>query len=174
MLVTERQVLKDDILKWIGEAGGNRSALIPTLEAVQKKYNHISEYAMQEIADALGIHPVEVYGVITFYAFLDDTYRGKFLIRLCRTISCDMAGKDAVARQLETDLGIKFGESTPDGVFSLEWASCLGMCDQGPALLVNDRVFTRVSPDQVHDIIKSCRRVFGPLAAQPAKQEVHA
>ena len=60
-----------------------------------------------------------------------------------------MAGKDRVARQLENDLGIGFGETTADGKFSLEWANCLGMCDQGPALLVNDDVYTRVTPEQV-------------------------
>jgi [NiFe] hydrogenase diaphorase moiety large subunit len=91
-------------------------------------------------------------------------------VRLCQTISCDLAGKARVARQLENELGIAFGETTPDGRFSLEWASCLGMCDQGPALLVNDRVYTRVTPDQVHQIIEDCRKVFGAHAAQP----VHA
>ncbi len=55
-----------------------------------------------------------------------------------------------MARQLENDLGIAFGETTPDGRFSLEWANCLGMCDQGPALLVNDHVYTQVTPEQVH------------------------
>ena len=73
-----------------------------------------------------------------------------------------------MARQLENELGIRFGETTPDGRFSLEWASCLGMCDQGPALLVNDRVYTRVSPEQVHRIIDDCRKVFGAHAAQAA------
>jgi NADH:ubiquinone oxidoreductase subunit E len=65
-------------------------------------------------------------------------------------------------------LGIRFGEITPDGRFSLEWASCLGMCDQGPALLVNDRVYTRVSAEQVHRIIDDCRKVLGAHAAQAA------
>ena len=65
------------------------------------------------------------------------------MIRLCRTITCDMAGKEHVARQLENDLGIDFGETTPDGKFSLGWANCLGMCDQGPALLVNDDLHPR-------------------------------
>jgi NADH:ubiquinone oxidoreductase subunit E len=122
------------------------------------------------VADELGIHPAEVYGVVSFYAFLHHQPRGRFQVRLCQTISCDLAGKARVARQLENELGIRFGETTADGRFSLEWASCLGMCDQGPALLVNDRVYTRVSPEQVHRIIDDCRKVFGAHAAQP----VHA
>jgi len=71
-----------------------------------------------------------------------------------------MMGRDQVARQLENELGIHFGESTPDGRFSLAWANCLGMCDQGPALLVNEYVFTKVTPDKVHDIIADFRKMM--------------
>jgi NADH:ubiquinone oxidoreductase subunit E len=83
-----------------------------------------------------------------------------------------MAGKDSVARQLENDLGVGFGETTADGRFTLEWANCLGMCDQGPALLVNEQVYTRVTPDMVHEIIETCRKTFGVYAME--KEEVVA
>ena len=125
---------------------------------------------MQVIADLLDIHPVEVYSVVSFYAFLGSEPPGQFVIRLCRTISCDMQGKDRVARQLENDLGIDFGETTADGNFTLEWANCMGMCDQGPALLVNDRVYTQVTPEKVHEILEECRRAFG-LSAPEHKEE---
>ena len=164
MLVTERLRLHDDIVASVERHGGGRSALIPVLQEIQKRYSEISEYAMQEVADHLGIHPVEVYSVVSFYSFLETKSRGRFVIRLCRTISCDMAAKDRVARQLENDLGIAFGETTRDGKFSLEWANCLGMCDRGPALLINDQVFTSVTPETVHDLIVVCKRSFGPLA----------
>jgi [NiFe] hydrogenase diaphorase moiety large subunit len=80
-----------------------------------------------------------------------------------------MAGKSRVARQLENELGIAFGETTSDGHFTLEYANCLGLCDQGPALLVNDTAFTNVTPEKVHDIISGCRRAFSVYA-----QEGHA
>ena len=168
MLQTEQQRLKEDIGRWVERYGARRSSLIPVLQEVQAKYTQISEYAMQEVADHLGIHPVEVYSVVTFYSFLGEAQHGKFVIRLCRTVSCDMAGKRRVARQLENDLGIRFGETTKDGKFTLDWANCIGMCDQGPALLVNDVVYTRVSPESVHQIIEDCRKVFGAHAAQAA------
>jgi NADH:ubiquinone oxidoreductase subunit E len=164
MLVTDRQRLREDIGAWVERYGGSRSSLIPVLQEVQSKYSEISEYAMQEVADQLDIHPVEVYSVVTFYSFLSAAPRGKFVIRLCRTISCDMKDKDRVARQLETDLGIAFGQTTKDGKFSLEWANCLGLCDHGPAMLVNDMVYTSMTPEKVHEILDTCRRVFGPLA----------
>ena len=164
MLVTERERLKDDIATWTGALGKDRTALIPILQEVQRKHGHISDFAMQVVADQLDIHPVEVFSVVSFYSSLNFEPLGRYVIRLCQTISCDMAGKDAVATQLENDLGIEFGETTPDGKFTLEWANCLGMCDQGPALLVNDRVYTKVTPDKVHDILEACRKTFGVYA----------
>ena len=171
MLLSEQDQLKGEIEAWAGRYGHQRSALIPILQEIQRKYCHVSEYAMQVIADLLGIHPVEVYGVVSFYSFLDDEPKGRFIIRVCRTIACDMQGKDRVARQLQNDLGIAFGETTSDGKFTLEWANCLGMCDQGPALLVNDQVFTQVTPEKVHDILEGCRKVFGAHAEQ--RREEH-
>ena len=166
MLMTQQDKLVAEIVALVDKHGNDRSALMAVLQAVQKRYHTISDFAMQAIADKLGIHPVEVYGVVTFYAFLNETYHGRFVIRLCRTISCEMAGKKAVARQLKNDLGIDFGQTTPDGRFTLEWANCIGMCDQGPAMLVNDQVFTRVTPEKVHHILTACEQAFGSHAAQ--------
>lgn len=172
MLTTEREQLKQDLQQWSARFGDDRSALMPILQEVQKKYQYISDYAMQEVADLLGIHPVEVYGVVTFYSFLHGGVHGRFVIRLCRTISCEMQGKDRVARQLVNDLGVDFGQTTADSMFTLEWANCLGMCDQGPAMLVNDQVFTRVTPDKVHDILEGCRRSLAAYTAEA--KEAHA
>ena len=121
---------------------------------------------MQVIADVLDIHPVEVYSVVSFYSFLDDKPKGRFVIRLCQTISCDMFGKSRVAKQLENELGIKFGETTPDGKFTLEYTNCLGMCDRGPAMLVNNQVFTQVSPEKAHEIVEKCRQTYGVFALE--------
>jgi [NiFe] hydrogenase diaphorase moiety large subunit len=169
MLVSEREQLRHNIEGWVTQYGSGRSALIPVLEEVQRQYNYISEYVMQVVADILDIHPVEVYGVVSFYSFLGHNPKGRFIIRLCQTISCDMQGKERVARQLENDLGIQFGETTPDGNFTLEWANCLGMCDQGPAMLVNDRIYTQVTPETVHDILEECRSSFGVYASSEQK-----
>ncbi len=168
MLVTDRERMRDEIAALADKLGRGRGSLIPILQAVQGKYQEISDYAMQVIADLLDIHPVEVFSVVSFYGFLDTAPKGRFVLRLCRTISCDMAGKDAVARQLENDLGVKFGETTPCGRFTLEWTNCLGLCDQGPALLVNDRAYPKVTPEAVHEILEACRRTFGVHAQEVA------
>jgi [NiFe] hydrogenase diaphorase moiety large subunit len=171
MLATDQERLKEELQALTKRYGRDRTALLPILQELQRKQRHISPYAMQVVADLLGIHPVEVYSVVSFYGFLDDKPQGRFVIRLCRTISCDLAGRDRIAQQLENDLGIAFGQTTPDGMFTLEWANCMGMCDQGPALLVNDRVYTRVAPDSVHDILEECRSAFGLHATQ--KEQEH-
>ncbi len=163
MVIMERERLRNEILELVKTYGHNRSALMPVLQAIQAHYGSVSDYAMQEVAEALDIPPVEVYSTLSFYTFYDTRPRGRFIFRLCQTISCDMVGKNRVARQLENELGIRFGDTTPDGMFSLEYASCLGMCDQGPALLVNDRIYTRVTPEMVHDIVYECRHSFGGL-----------
>ena len=160
MLLTEREQMIADIDAWTDMYGRDRSALLSILQQVQKKYGRIFSFSMQKIADALSIHPVEVYGVVSFYSFLNHKPHGHFMIRMCQTISCDMAGKDRVARQLENDLGIEFGQTTADGLFSLKWTNCMGMCDQGPALMVNHQVFTNLTPEMVHEIIIGCKKTF--------------
>jgi len=171
MIVTERDKVRDEVSALVERFGRSRSSLIPILQEIQKSHYEISEFVMQVVADELGIHPVEVYSVVSFYSFLGGEAKGKFVIRLCRTISCMLEGTDRVARQFETDLGIKFGETTKCGRFTLEWANCLGMCDQGPAVLVNDRVFTQVTPEKVHDILEECRRALSVYATE--RKEAH-
>lgn len=172
MLISEHDKLKNEITKLVESIGTDRASLIPILQEIQKRRFFVSEYAMQIIADLLGIHPVEVQSVASFYSFMGDQSKGRFVVRLCRTISCDMQGKDAVANQLINDLGIEFGETTEDGRFTLEYTNCTGMCDQGPALLVNDRVFTRVSPESVHEIIEACRSAFGMHAVMTEEEHL--
>jgi len=170
MLTPRQDRLRADFEEMADRLGHDRSALLPILQETKRRHHEISDFAMQTIADILNIHPVEVYGVVTFYAFLNEKYHGRYVVRLCRTISCAMAGTENVARQLENDLGIPFGQTSSDGIFTLEWAHCLGMCDQAPALLINDDVFTRVTPEQVNLILESCRRNL--TKRHPLRKEV--
>ncbi len=162
MLATERESLRREIAELAEKYEHKRDGMMPILEAIQEKYRYISDFAMQEVARQLGVFPTEVYGVVSFYSFLSTEPKGRFVIRLCRTLSCDFAGKKEVARQLQNELGIKFGETTGDRMFTLEYCNCLGMCDHGPAMLVNNDVYTQVHPEMVSEIIDKYRRTFGP------------
>ncbi len=155
--VVDQSQLRTEVEVLVEKLGPGRSSLIPILADVKRQFHEIDDQSMQTIADVLDIHPVEVYSVASFYAFLHGAPEGQFVIRLCGTLSCDFAGKDAVADALKAELGVDFDQTTDDGVFTLEWASCVGMCDQGPALLVNDQVHTRVTPETAKDIVAACR-----------------
>lgn len=155
--MTDQDQLRADVEVLVEKLGPGRSSLIPILTDIKRRFHQIDAESMQTIADVLDIHPVEVYSVASFYAFLHGAPEGRFVIRLCGTLACDFAGKAAVADALREELGIDFDQTTDDGAFTLEWTSCVGMCDQGPALLVNDEVHTRVTPDKAREIIAACR-----------------
>jgi len=157
MLEIEKNAISLEIEELVSKYGKGRQSLLPVVQEIQKKYNFISEFSQQEIAKALDIHPVEVYGVVTFYAFLGTNYSARYNVRLCRTISCDLAGKESVARSIIQELGIDFGEATQDNKFTLDYINCMGMCDQGPAMLINDQVHTHLTPSKVVDILKNCQ-----------------
>lgn len=153
MLVEEKNSLTAEIEELVKEYGSDRSALMPILQGIQKNHNFISEFAQQEVARLLEIHPVEVYSVISFYAFLNSQPKGRNIVRLCQTVTCDLAGKAQIAKAIERELGINFGETTKDKKITLEYASCVGMCDQGPAMIVNDRVYTKLTPEKAVQIL---------------------
>lgn len=157
MLVEEKNKITIEIEDLCRKYGSQRSALLPILNELQKKYRHISEFVQQEVARVLDIHPVEVYSVVSFFAFLNSHPKGKNIIRICQTITCDMAGKNAIVNTLERELGIKMGETTKDEKFTLEYANCLGLCDQGPAMIINERVYTKVTPEKAVEIINEIK-----------------
>ncbi|EXJ15926.1 NAD-reducing hydrogenase subunit HoxF [Imhoffiella purpurea] len=158
MLLTGQDNEKAVIRELMTSIGSERSELIPLLLAVQDEFGYVSEFAMQFIADQLKMPPTEVYGVATFFHFINKKPKGKFIIRLSRDMSSIMKGAKSVARQLRNDLGIRFGETTPDGMFTLEWTSCIGMNYQAPAMMVNNEVYSNLTPPMVHRIIEECRQ----------------
>lgn len=133
--------------------GTSRESLIPILQGVVQEERYISDEAMTEIARELDISAAQVYGTATFYSFLDTKPKGKYVIRVCRTISCAMKGKNLILNELEDLLKIKLGETTQNKKFSLLETNCLGWCHKAPAMLVNDEAYTELTPDKVRDII---------------------
>ncbi|MCF8239982.1 MAG: NADH-quinone oxidoreductase subunit NuoE [Melioribacteraceae bacterium] len=157
MLVLEKNALTAEIEILVEKYGNDRSALLSILQEIQKNHNHVSDFAQQEIARLLDIHPVEVFSVISFYAFLNTKPKGRNIVRLCQTITCDLMGKEAVAKAIERELGIEFGDTTKDKKCTLEYANCLGMCDQGPAMIVNDKVYSHLTPEKAVEILNEIK-----------------
>ena len=141
----------------VAEFGNDRKRLMDIARAVHAKTGHISEDIVGAIADALGCHRVEVRDMTSFYAFFSREPKGATTIRLCNAVVERMKGMDAVANAFEKALGIRFGETTPDGLISLEYTPCIGMSDQAPAALVNGKVLTNIRPEDVKSIVEAVR-----------------
>ncbi|MBU8891669.1 MAG: NAD(P)H-dependent oxidoreductase subunit E [Bacteroidales bacterium] len=138
--------------------GRTRESLLPILQGIITEERFISDDALTEVARELDISAALVYGTATFYSFLDTKPRGKFVIRICRTITCDMKGKKQIINTLEDLLKIRVGETTKDKNFTLLETNCLGWCHKGPAMLINDDVFTELTEDKITEIIRDYMR----------------
>ena len=133
--------------------GRERTALIPILQGVVEMKNYISDTDMTEIAKELDLSAAQVYGTATFYSFLSTQPLGKYVIRICKTITCDMHGKKQIIQTIEDMLKIKIGETTTNKKFTLLETNCLGWCHEGPAMLINEKPYLGLTPERVHDII---------------------
>ena len=127
---------------------------MPILQGIVHKHNYLTDEAMVEVARELDISAAEVYGTASFYTFLDTMTKGKYVIRVCKTITCSMKGKIDIIHTLEDILKIKVGETTPDKQFSLVETNCIGWCHKAPAILINDMPYTELTPEKVTEIIK--------------------
>ncbi len=142
--------------------GNDHTRMMDIVRAVQEKFGCVSSEAMDLIAKEVSCHRVEVEGVISFYAFLSNKPKGEVVIRLCDDIIDEMKGSRRVAEAFKEELGVDFGETTPDGKITLELTPCIGMCDQGPAAMVNDTVITYLSSDDAREIVKSLKEHMDP------------
>jgi NADH-quinone oxidoreductase subunit E len=138
--------------------GRTRESLMPILQDIVRKYNYLTDEAMVEVATELDISAAEVYGTASFYTFLETQPRGKNVIRVCKTITCSMKGKNDIVSTLEDILKIKVGETTPDKMFTLLETNCIGWCHKAPAVLINDMPYTDLTPETVIDVIKGYMR----------------
>lgn len=135
--------------------GRKRESLVPILQEIVEVKSYINDETMVNVAHELDLSAAEVYGTASFYSFIETREMGQFIIRVCKTIVCDMKGKEAILRAIEDTLKIKIGETTPDKKFTLLTTNCLGWCHKGPAMLINSEVFTELTPGKAIEIIES-------------------
>ncbi len=143
--------LVNDLVK---KHGRRRDSLMPILQGIVEKHNYLTDDAMVEVAKELDISAAEVYGTASFYSFLDTIPRGKYVIRVCKTITCAMKGKQEVVEALEDILKIKVGDTTSNGLFTLLETNCMGWCHKAPAMLINDTPYTDLNREKIIKIIK--------------------
>ena len=137
----------------INKHGTSRNSLLPVMQGVVKEECYLSDEAMIEIAKGLDLSAADVYGTASFYSFLYTEYKGKNIIRVCKTITCKMKGKHKIIEAIEDYLKVKKGETTRNGKFTILEANCLGWCHKGPVMLVNDDVYPEVEAEKVIEIL---------------------
>lgn len=155
----------ETIKKLAGRFGRREESLLPILENVYEQNHIISEDDMVDIARELDISAAKVYGTATFYSFLETKKCGKYVIRICKTITCMMHGKNQIIEELEELLKVNLGETTQDGLFTLKETNCLGQCHKGPAMLINDVPYTELTPGKVRDIVNKYRKEEKQIAS---------
>jgi NADH-quinone oxidoreductase E subunit len=126
-----------------------RAVLLPALHAVQHKYGWIPTQALEEVGAFLELPPAEVLDTATFYEEYWLKPKGKYLIAVCRSLSCEICGSNDVTARLKSKLGIELGETTQDGKFTLVEYECLGSCGTAPAALCNDVLHEDITPDSI-------------------------
>jgi NADH-quinone oxidoreductase subunit E len=136
---------------------GTRDELIPLMEAAQDEFGYLSEEVMAAISRFLKVPEGHVFGVATFYALFRLKPGGKKNIRVCRGTACHVRGGSRILQEVENQLGIKAGQTTPDRYFSLETISCFGSCALAPVLVVDKNVYGRVTVARVEQILKENR-----------------
>ena len=129
--------------------------LIAKLKEAQLKPGYVPEEAMAELAESLDIPVNDVCGVASFYSFISTKPLGRNIIRICKSLPCYLEHCQTIIESVENEIGIKPGEITPDGKFSFELTNCIGLCDQAPAMMINDDAHGDLTPEKIAAILKA-------------------
>ena len=134
------------------------SPLMIVLSAIQKKYGYIPLEVQEVVSQEMGIPVAEIYGVVTFYGFFSLNPKGKYVIGICLGTACYVTQSQLVLDKFSSLLGIKPGETTEDGLFTIDAVRCLGACALSPAISINGNVYPKVKPSDVAKIIDDYRK----------------
>jgi NADH-quinone oxidoreductase E subunit len=129
-------------------------ALITSLHKAQEVFGYLPEEVQDYVAKKLQVPPSKVYGVVTFYSYFSTKPKGKYQIKICEGTACFVLGSEKIREEFTKDLGIKAGETTEDGLFSIDSLRCVGACGLAPVVMVNNKVYGRLKPEDVKGIIE--------------------
>lgn len=140
--------------------GKQKSGLLPILHLVQAEYGWLSVDAMDKVAAYLGIKPIEVYEVATFYTMFFLQPQGKYVLEVCRTGPCCLVGAERIMKHIENKLGVKEGEVTPDGLFSWRGVECVAACGFGPVLQIGPEYtfYENLTEESVDQLIRDLKQ----------------
>ena len=145
----------------IAEYKNENTPLMMILSQVQKEYGYIPFVVQEIVSEKLGIPVSEIYGVVTFYSFFSLKPKGKFVIGVCLGTACYVKGAQQICDKFSELLGIKPGETTEDGLFTIDALRCIGACGIAPAVSINGKVYPKMSVNQVQQVINEYRKLGG-------------
>jgi NADH-quinone oxidoreductase subunit E len=150
----QESINSKDVLRTIENHNGKLGGLMTILGDIQSEYGYLPETSLRMVADETGVSLVDIYGVATFYHSFSLKPRGKHLVCVCLGTACHVRGAAMIVEELKRQLGIKVGQTTPDGEFTLETANCLGACAIGPIITADGRYFSKVDTTKVKAILE--------------------
>ena len=154
MAVIKLSESKINFIKEVCKSYGNQgSEVINVLHKVQGEYGYLPAEVQELVAKELNIPVSRVYGIVSFYSFFTMTPKGEYPISVCLGTACYVRGAEKVLDELKRQLGIGVGEVTPDGKFSLTCLRCVGACGLAPVIEVGEKVYGRMTPDRVKDVL---------------------
>ena len=153
--------LKKSLIDKIASVDHPRELVVDVMFALQDHYGYLSDDALEAAAVLLGMTPLEMEELATFYTFIFREPVGKYVIHVCDSIICWMNGYESIRDFLSQKLGIKMGETTSDGVFTLLPVCCIGYCDRAPAILINRKVYGPLTPEKLDKILEELRTEAG-------------
>ena len=137
-------------------------AVIPILQEIQNAYGHVPPVAIQRVAEHMNIPASEIYGIVTFYAQFRLQPLGKNLVRVCHGTACHLGGAEMVAEALSQATGAGEGETSSDGLFTVERVACLGCCSLAPCIMINNETHGRLAPESIDKIVAEIRKQEAP------------
>lgn len=156
--ITIDDKLFEEVDQIIDRYAGEETPLLCVLQDLNAKFGYLPQPVLQRVSQKLGVPASKVYGVATFYSFLETKPVGKYVIRVCKSTPCHVRGATDVIKTLKKELGIGEGETTRDGLFTLEVTSCLGVCGVAPAMMINDTTYGNLSESRIREILALYRR----------------
>jgi NADH:ubiquinone oxidoreductase subunit E len=153
----EESIFEDTSIN-LGDYLREQKGLIPILLEIQKRFGYLPKDVLKKLATSLGMKPVEVWGVATFFNQFRLKPLGRNHIKVCMGTACHLAGGRLVLEALERELNIKVGETSPDGNFSLERVACIGCCMLAPVMVIRDKIYPKMSPFKVEESLIDYRQ----------------
>ena len=144
----------EDARNIVARIGATQDKVIPLLQEIQRLHGYLPEDMIEAVADIIEIPSSEIYGVATFYSQFRFTPMGRHLIKVCKGTACHVSGAEVLFSAISDTLEVDEGETTDDGMFTLESVACLGCCSLAPVVMIDGRVYGKLTPSKLRKIVK--------------------